>query len=226
MTPLTQVNADRPDRCSEKDSTIRQARRDDLQAIVSIHLAAFSDSFLTCLGSGFLCRYYGLVLNYRGGILLVREGCAGLEGFACGFADPERFYGLMSQRKWQFMLPILSAVIRRPSLVTRIAQRVRRVQKHETRGGAGSCELSSVAVRPDAGGRGAGKALVQAFLIEACSLGAQQVYLDADADNRPANMLYHRVGFQLRRRFERYKGRSMNEYAFDLAPAGERRRVI
>ena len=109
---------------------VRRAEKADLARIVAIHQEAFSHFFLTQLGRGFLYRYYDLVLRYRAGILLVSEGSDGLEGFACGFADPEEFYALMRRRKASFALPVLSSLLRRPSLeiqrVVRCALPVRR----------------------------------------------------------------------------------------------------
>jgi ribosomal protein S18 acetylase RimI-like enzyme len=200
----------------ENQGVIRPARREDLKDIVAVHETAFPNSFLTQLGRGFLRKYYALVISYRGGILLVKGGRASrVEGFVCGFVNPEGFYGRMSQRKGLFVWPILSALLRRPSLAGRIIHSVQRVKRHRAR--TVTCELSSLAVRPELSGRGTGKALVGAFIERAWSLGAQQVALQTDANNsEPANALYRRVGFQLSRRFQRQKGRWMNEYVIDL----------
>jgi glycosyltransferase involved in cell wall biosynthesis/ribosomal protein S18 acetylase RimI-like enzyme len=192
---------------------VRRAERADLPGIVAIHQEAFSHFFLTQLGRVFLHRYYELVLRYRAGILLVTEGSDGLEGFACGFADPEEFYALMRRRRWSFALPVLSALVRRPSLAAQIVRGMQRVELQASKRTAQSCELSSIAVSPKAGGRGVGKTLVKAFLDAAWSWGAHHVTLDTDADdNETANALYQRAGFQFCRRYEKCQGRWMNEY--------------
>jgi len=192
---------------------VRRAEKADLPRIVAIHQEAFSHFFLTRLGRGFLYRYYDLVLRYRAGILLVSEGSDGLEGFACGFADPEEFYALMRRRRRSFLAPVLSALVRRPSLAAEIARGIGRVERRASLRTAQSCELSSIAVSPEAGGRGVGKALVKAFLDAAWLWGAHHVTLDTDADdNETANALYQRSGFQFCRRYEKSKGRWMNEY--------------
>ena len=192
---------------------VRRAQEIDLPGIVTIHQEAFSHFFLTQLGRVFLYRYYRLVLRYRAGILLVSEGSGGLDGFACGFADPEEFYALMRRRRRSFALPVLYAVFRRPSLASRIISGTRRVGQQASQRTVQACELASIAVSSGAGGRGVGKALVRAFLDEAWSSGAQHVSLDTDADaNETANTLYQRSGFQFCRRYEKCKGRWMNEY--------------
>jgi len=227
MTPVHLVNCHQPLSLRRGRSVVRKARISDLPGIVSIHQKAFANFFLTRLGRAFLRRYYELVLDYSQAIFLVSEGRSGLEGFACGFVDPERFYGLMSRNKWSFALPILSALVRRPSLVSQIVRSMQRVEKQASHRVARSCELSSIAVMPEVSGRGVGKALVNAFLKQAWSFGAQHIHLDTEAgDNEPANAFYHKAGFQLSRRFQKYKGRWMNEYVIHRASVSERLRTV
>ena len=203
-------------------SSVRQATTKDLPGIVIIHQKAFSNFFLTRLGGEFLRRYYALVLNYPAGIVLVSERSGMLDGFACGFVEPPEFYRLMWSNKRIFTLPALSALIRRPSLAAGVLYGVRRIQTSASKGPARSCELSSIAVAPEAGGNGLGKALVQAFVEQARSMDAQCVYLTTDADgNEPANALYRQVGFQHTQRFLQRKGRWMNEYVMNRIEISE-----
>ena len=216
MTQTHFLHYGQPAVSGENQGFIRPANREDLSDIVAVHESAFANSFLTQLGRGFLRKYYALVVSYRGGILLVKGRRASrVEGFVCGFVNPEVFYGRMSQSKGLFVWPILCALIRHPSLIGRILHGVQRVERHRAR--TVSCELSSLAVRPELGGRGTGKALVSAFIERAWCLGAQQVVVQTDKnENEPANAFYRRVGFQLSQRFQRQKGRWMNEYVIDL----------
>ena len=126
---------------------------------------------------------------------------------------------LMSHKKWFFALPILSAVVRHPSLIAQIFRSVRRVEKASSHRVAPSCELSSIAVLPQLGGRGLGKALVNAFLKQAWSLGAQHIHLDTEeGENEPANAFYRKAGFCFSRRFQKYEGRWMT-YSFIQRPS-------
>jgi ribosomal protein S18 acetylase RimI-like enzyme len=195
---------------------VRQATPDDLPGIVKIHQKAFSHFFLTRLGSEFLHNYYALVLHYHAGIVLVGEGPGGLQGFACGFVDPAEFYRLMWRSRGTFIMPVISALVRQPMLAARVLDGVHRIQTRESEWPAGSCELSSIAVAPEAGGNGLGKALMRAFLAEARSMNAHCVYLTTDADgNDAANAFYRDSGFQHTRRFLQRKGRWMNEYVIN-----------
>jgi len=193
--------------------TVRRARIDDLAGIVTIHQRAFSHFFLTRMGSEFLRLYYEFVLNYRAGIILVSEGRNTLDGFVCGFVDPNEFYRLMWRHKGTFVLPALSALVRHPSMAAKMLYGIQRIQRSASQGPARSCELSSIAVAPEASSNGLGKTLLQAFLAQSWSMDAQCVYLTTDAEsNEHANALYRAIGFQHARRFLQRKGRWMNEY--------------
>ncbi|PYT11349.1 MAG: hypothetical protein DMG59_26680 [Acidobacteria bacterium] len=189
----------------------RQAIAADIPAIVEIHQAAFADAFLTRLGSPFLRKYYQAVLSYHGGILLVSQGQAGLKGFVAGFLRPREFYRGMRQSRWTFVGPTIWALVRDPSLFARVIYNVRRIGKSAPNTLSNRCELSSIAVRPDCSGKGVG--------TQAWAKGAQCVYLTTDARaNDATNMFYGRLGFQVRKRFEQYHGRVMNEYVIDRVP--------
>jgi ribosomal protein S18 acetylase RimI-like enzyme len=222
MTPTQPMNIHQPWMASARTSVVRKAIVEDLPGIVTIHQKAFSHFFLTRLGSVFLHRYYGLVLNYRTGIVLVSEGRGALNGFACGFVDPAEFYRLMWRNRREFILPALSTLLHHPFLAARVLQGIQRIQTSASRVPVRSCELSSIAVAPEAGGSRLGKTLVQAFLAQAWSMDAQFVYLTTDADgNALANALYRKSGFQQTRRFLQRKGRWMNEYVIDRMEASD-----
>jgi ribosomal protein S18 acetylase RimI-like enzyme len=205
-----------------RGEAVRPARTDDLAGIVAIHQKAFSHFFLTRLGTEFLRFYYELVLNYRAGIVLVSERRHALEGFVCGFVDPAEFYRLMWRNKWPFVLPALSALARHPSLAAKILYGIQRIQTSASQGSPRSCELSSIAVAPEASGNGLGKTLLQAFLAQSWSMDAQCVYLTTDTEgNERANALYREIGFRRTRCFLQRKGRWMNEYVMRREAAGQ-----
>ena len=192
---------------------VREARTDDLSGIVTIHQKAFRQFFLTRLGAKFLRLYYGLVLDYESGIVLVGERNGSLSGFVCGFLNPAEFYRLMWRKRGSFVLPALPALIRQPSLAAKVLHGVQRIQTSAASSDPRACELSSIAVAPEVSGNGQGKALMRAFLARARSMDAECVYLTTDADGNDAvNAFYREVGFQPTRRFLQRKGRWMNEY--------------
>lgn len=60
---------------------------------------------------------------------------------------------------------------------------------------AGEAELLTIAVVPEARGRGLGRKLVSRFLYQARLLGAEAAFLEVAEDNAPARTLYTRAGF-------------------------------
>src|SRR5579864_567625 len=216
MTPTYSIKGLQERLVRGRPGSIRPATPNDLPGIVIIHKQAFSNFFLTRLGDEFLRRYCSLVLDYPAGLVLVSERQSTLEGFVCGFVEPPEFYRLMWRNKRSFVLPALPALVRHPSLATGVLHGVQRIQTSASKTPVRSCELSSIAVAPEAGGNGLGKALVQAFVKEAWSMDAQFIYLITDADgNESANALYRQVGFQHTQRFLQRKGRWMNEYVIN-----------
>jgi ribosomal protein S18 acetylase RimI-like enzyme len=216
MTPTYSIKVLQKRLVRGRPGLIRPATPNDLPGIVIIHQQAFSNFFLTRLGDEFLRRYYALVLDYPAGVVLVSERHSTLEGFVCGFVEPPEFYRLMWRNKRAFVVPALAALVRHPSLATGVMYGVQRIQTSASKAPARSCELSSIAVAPEAGGNGLGKALVQAFVKQAWSMDAKCVYLTTDADgNESANALYRQIGFQHAQRFLQRKGRWMNKYVIN-----------
>ncbi|NHC14949.1 ribosomal protein S18-alanine N-acetyltransferase [Motilibacter sp. E257] len=61
---------------------------------------------------------------------------------------------------------------------------------------AGDADVQTLAVAPDAQGRGVGRTLLDALLAEAARRGAPAVFLEVRTDNDPALRLYASRGFE------------------------------
>ena len=205
---------------ADSEPVIRGAAEQDLATIIRIHRSAFRQFFVTQLGDWVLRLYYSMVVNYRAGIMLVSEEHGNITGFVCGFLDPTEFYRLMWANRRAFALPAMAALLRHPSLFGNVVRTIRRIQTSAVQGPpARSCELSSIAVAPEACGNGLGKTLLRAFLQRSWLMNAQSVFLTTDADgNERSNEMYREVGFECTRRFLQRRGRWMNEYVFHRAP--------
>jgi ribosomal protein S18 acetylase RimI-like enzyme len=191
---------------------IRLAELRDLSKIVSIHAEAFPNAFLTLLGSDFLAQYYSAVLTDAGGILLVASEQAKMVGFVAGILNPRKFYSEMRSHATRYAVSVITGVLRRPYLITKVYSNFRRLSSVAARNTEiAGCELTSIAVAPRSQGRGIGQDLIGQFLVQAWARGAGSVYLTTDTNNN-ANVLYRRSGFQLRRTFGRSDHRQMNEY--------------
>ena len=95
----------------------------------------------------------------------------------------------------------------------------------------GQADVQTVAVSPDAQGRGLGRVLLDALVAEAARQGAGSVLLEVRADNPPAIRLYERTGFEriaVRRRY--YQPGDVDAHVMRLRPVpvdpGDARRVL
>lgn len=195
---------------------VREARTEDVDAIVGIHLLSFPGFFLTFLGADFLCLLYSGLLKDREGILLVADQAGSLGGIVAGVTRQSGFYGrLLKGQKWRFAAAAVGALVRRPSIAGRLLRALKR-PKEASEASEEAC-LMSIAVAPQAAGRGLGAALVWAFCEELRVRSVSRFCLTTDRDeNGEVNAFYARLGFELARTFTTPEGRRMNEYVMTL----------
>jgi colanic acid biosynthesis glycosyl transferase WcaI len=194
----------------------RQAQVADLPEIVRIHHAAFPDFFMTALGPRFLANFYRRILSYPDHVFWLKQGNAGLEGFAAGFLHPGEFYLRMKAERLSIALIVATRVLSRPSLLPRVLASYGEVWRSIREDDKDLCELSSIAVHPDCSGKGIGQGLAAVF-IEGARSRAKIIVLTTDAaGNEGVNRFYLKLGFVLADSYERSKGRWMNRYRFQL----------
>jgi GNAT superfamily N-acetyltransferase len=189
-----------------------------IEEIVAVHLEAFPGFFMTQLGPQFLRRYYQVVAEYEGGLLLTEPVVDRCMGFVAGFVNPAMFYRELRRRRVGLGLAALSGVLRHPTRLGTLFANYRRA------GGAAigttgedTAELSSLAVRPAGAGQGVGSRLVRKFIATAQGRGARRVLLTTDArGNDDVNRFYQTLGFSCVRTFEARHGRWLNEYALEI----------
>jgi ribosomal protein S18 acetylase RimI-like enzyme len=188
---------------------VRPMARNDLDAVVAIHLAAFPNFFLTFLGPHFLRLFYAAVMAE--GIAIVATIDDRVAGFVVGMLDSRSFYRrLLLTRFVHVAIAILPIVLRHPSTLVRVARRgVGRAFQP-----APGAELMSLAVHPREQHRGLGRALVEAFVARVRDAGGKNLWLITDAaDNDAVQKFYETLGFTARRSFTNDEGRALVEYA-------------
>lgn len=193
----------------------RKALAGDIDAVVRIHIKAFSGFFLTKMGYGFLCELYKGFLSHPAGVFIVGEADDGrLIGFAAGTLSPEHFfYDLRKKRAKHFLIHAIPALLKNPSLVfTKLYSAVfyRGDKPSDLEGGA---LLSSIGVLPDVVGKAIGSELLSRFESEVFSTGAPFVYLTTDeVGNERVNAFYARNGYAVESRFMQGGKRPMLRY--------------
>lgn len=197
--------------------SIKPMKQRDIHAVVDIHIRSFPSFFLTFLGPAFLYELYSATVDDLSGMGLVAKKEAEIFGFVTGTTQPTGFYRrLLWKRWWRFGLAAVGPVFKQPLIVPRLLRAFSMPFQVTQQGKRGT--LMSLAVHPDAQGRGIGQSLVTAFLQEAVEWGLEQVDLTTDRfDNDAVNRFYERLGFVCARSFTTPEGRAMNEYLIDLS---------
>jgi ribosomal protein S18 acetylase RimI-like enzyme len=202
------------------DIAIRTMLPADLSQVIAVHLQGFPDFFLTFLGPEFLRLLYWNIMTDRDGVALVACQSDRIDGLVAGVLRQSGFYRrLINQHRWAFACASLKAVLKKPSIAPRLLRALRRPA--EAQDSAADACLMSIAVRPEAAGRGLGQQLVRAFCDELARRGAPAVCLTTDrTNNERPNRFYQQLGFQLSSTFVTPEGRAMNEYVISLPLKG------
>ncbi len=187
---------------------VRRLAADDLPAAAQLHATELADGFFAQLGPGFMRSYLSTFLDTPGAVALTAERTDG--GFA-GFLVGSTAAGhnrVALRRHWRRLLPAaLQALALRPWLVvpfvrTRALRYLQGMVAVVRRRPAASGRAPSagrpavllhIAVDPDDRGRGAGAALVQAFVDAAREAGCARAVLVAFGGDKD---FYLRQGWQ------------------------------
>lgn len=196
---------------------IREITGDEKQQIdevVSIHLAAFEGFFLTFMGRGFLRRMYASYCEHSGSALLGAFSDGNLAGFLAYSENMSGLYRFMLTRKlFPFVWYSLGAFFRRPVVFLRLIRAL--LKPSEARREEAYVELASIGVRPDMRLLGTGSQLVAALKKRIDFTRYAYITLETDAvDNEAANLFYQKNGFVLERTYETREGRKMREYRY------------
>jgi ribosomal protein S18 acetylase RimI-like enzyme len=187
-------------------------------ALATLHASAFPGFFLTSLGQTFLRRLYAGFITHPQGICLVAEEEGTMIGFVAGTMSPSNFFReLLRRQALRFAIAAIPGLLRSPLFATRKCLGAL-FYRGETPGGIPDAALlSSIAVAQATQSKGAGQALVQAFVEEVRMRGGTAIYLTTDeSENERANRFYAKCGFTLLDTFKRPGKRVMNRWIMKL----------
>jgi ribosomal protein S18 acetylase RimI-like enzyme len=164
--------------------------------------------FLSLLGPRFLGRLYRRIGLDPGSFLIVvtddaRAAPGPVLGFVAGSVDvPSLYRSFLLRDGLAAGLPALGHLV---THWRRVLETLRHGSSDGTGAGQGA-ELLAIAVDRSAQGRGAGHALVDAFVDELDRRGVDTAHVVVGADNGAAVGLYGRCGFEVVQRFELHPG--------------------
>jgi ribosomal protein S18 acetylase RimI-like enzyme len=196
--------------------SIRSMRKNDLEAVVKVHMDSFAGFFLASLGPRFLGLLYRSMHEDSKGIILVSESDSEINGFVAGVQNQKGFYKrLLFRRIHKYAFAAMGPAFMRPSTIPRLLRAIG--QPWRSRRSCTEACLLSLAVSPHSAGKGIGQELVQAFNTAMLARGVNEYSLTTDRDNNQrANRFYVDMGFKLMAVYKTTEGRAMNEYYIDL----------
>jgi len=188
---------------------VRPGTEADASRAATLHASEIGEGFLSSLGRSFLTRLYRRIVRSPRSFLLVAEADGEALGFIAGTEDVRELYRSFLLRDG--ILATISALPQVLRSARRVLETLRYGTGNEQGDGAGEAELPkaellAVAVAPQARGRGAGRALVDAFTAELTRRGVPGARVVVGADNDAAIGLYERCGFAKAARIEVHRG--------------------
>jgi glycosyltransferase involved in cell wall biosynthesis/ribosomal protein S18 acetylase RimI-like enzyme len=173
---------------------IRRATSADASSMARLHREGLPESFLPRLGDRFLRRLYRALSADSGAVAVVAvNGGDEVVGFAAGAVSVSGFY-----RRFRRRHGVAAGVAAGPRLLRRgVISGLRETAKYPVQIASGTdAELLSIAVAPDHGSRGVGRALARDVIDGLADRGAGEVRVVVAADNDRANRFYESLGFR------------------------------
>ena len=175
---------------------IRQAKLNDLDAIVKIHDGAFPDFFLTSLGDRFLKLYYKSVMNSPEGILLICQFDNDIIGFCAGTLLSSGFNArLIKKNLLSYIGQGIRLLFTRPIRIWHLYKNLSK-ENPDVGDNGEYAELLSIGVDPNRQGGGVGKKMLIALEEEVKERGGCKLSLTTDYEyNEKAIGFYHSLGY-------------------------------
>ncbi len=191
--------------------TIEKANHQDINGIVTVHLDAFEDFFLSSLGERFLRLYYRSFIDSKQGIVLCAKVDNEVVGFsACSYVCQGFNKSLVKANLLKYIVESAALLFTKPLALIRLANNMTKESSEARKcAGGGYAELYSIAVSPSCQGKGIGKALLSAIEDDVRKHN-NQVSLTTDYYNNEKTIgFYHTLGYDDLYEFTSYPKRKM-----------------
>jgi len=193
----------------------RFAANNDLEEVVSVHLEAFPNFFLSKLGSRFLYTMYKAFLESGSSIFIVSVNDAGnVAGFAVGMLKNGPSDLRLALKYFpSFAMAVLPSLIFSPWMIfKRLFASFANISKSSVLPSvpSDSVLLRSIGIHPSLRGSGVGSTLIRNFEICARKRRVSQIVLTTDEhSNDRALFFYYRHGYSVTNQFLQDSERSM-----------------
>lgn len=196
------------------ETTIRPLELKFTEECAKLHISGISAGFISSLGPRFLTCLYKSILQHEKSFCLVAEENGEASGFVAFTDDLKSLYKLALRKyglafMWAVGIKLLS-----PKIIKRIFQNLFYPSKSEKLN-LPKAELLSIAVAPQAQGKGLATKLVQTGFKECQRRNIEKVKVLVASENQAANNLYKKSGFKLAAQVDSH-GILSNVYVKDL----------
>jgi len=166
------------------------------KAIAKLHIEGINEGFISSLGIDFVTALYEALAQSRSSFGFAAEEENSILGFIAFTSNLNKLYkSVVLKKGWLFAL-LLAGRMFSLQQIKKVFETLfypSRVKKMDLP----SAELLSIVIAPQSQGKGLGGQLLQKGLAECAKRGIEKVKVLVGADNKPANKLYLKCGFEL-----------------------------
>ena len=164
--------------------------------VAKLHIEGISTGLISSLGTDFVTALYEAIVQSKSSFGFVAQENERAVGFVAFNTNLNKLYKSVILKKgirFAFLLAGKMFSLRRIKKVLETLFYPSRIKKMNLP----SAELLSIVVAPESRGKGLGGQLLQKGLAECAKTGIEKVKVLVGADNKPANKLYLKCGFEL-----------------------------
>ena len=196
---------------------LKVATTSDVEQIVTIHIDAFKDFFLSSLGRDFLRFYYSCFIASADGYIVCACDDKNIIGFSALAIKSKGFNAkLIKQNFAAFLILSIKMLITNPKALLRLVKNLTKKSSkiHDTEDYA---ELYSIGVLKLAQGKGVGKVLLRHSEDYVKSIGGSKISLTTDYyHNDSAISFYKIMKYNVMYDFNTYPNRRMYRFIKEL----------
>ncbi len=174
----------------------REITTEDAPAIAALHIEGIKTGFITSLGIDFVTALYQAIAQSKDSFGFVAEENDKVLGFVAFTPNLNKLYKSVILKKGLYFVVLLAGKmlsLRRIKNTLETLLYPNRMKKMNLP----SAELLSVVVAKDAQGKGLGAELIKREFAECANRKIDKVKVLVGTDNKPANQLYLKCGFEL-----------------------------
>lgn len=182
--------------CLIKNMIITDIKQEHARDTATLHIQGISTGFISSLGVDFVTSLYEAIAQSKDSFGFVTEEGDRVLGFVAFTANLNSLYKFVILRKGLRFALLLAGKMFSLQQMKKVFETLfypSRVKKMDLP----FAELLAIVVAPESQGKGLGRQLLQKGLAECAKRGIEKVKVLVGADNKPANELYLKRGFEL-----------------------------